>query len=111
MIDEKELQKILKESQIEIRKSVVEEIKNKATQAVGYEMTLQIKTIVQEFVVDEIGTELAKVLLDQKPAILKAVVLAADQISAMLTQSIVEGVKENLGKSWTRDKIIKAILD
>jgi len=112
--------KILTEEQKkEIIEGALEEIKQAVIKEATSEVSWQAKTttssavhdIVEEFINKEVKPELLVSLREKKSAIIEAAILGAENMAVMLAKAMAASLAENLGTSYKRNAILKAMFD
>jgi hypothetical protein len=111
MFTAEDLSKILADHEDEIKKHVLGEIKEQMRIDLMYSLRAQIDVAVKKFLAEDLAAEIRAQLVESKPAILAAVGEASVTIGQFLTDGLVAEAQKNLGESYKRRNVLKALFE
>ena len=109
ILSEEQQKEIIADAMEQIKSAVVSEATRQITWDVKNEVGKQIHSIVEDFIQVEVAPELKKLMIENKSLITDAAVTSANEMAEMLAKSITAKMAENLGTSYKRTEIFKAL--
>jgi hypothetical protein len=110
-ITPEEIMAVLENHREELVAHMVEETKTEITRKINWTLAEEVNKIVKDFITTEIAPEIKAQLVENKPAILKAIAVMTEQFSMDLTEALLAQARENLNQSWKRNEIMKAMFN
>lgn len=108
-LSDEQLASILAEGKQQILDAVEEAIVEHLTWQARDEIAKELTPIIRTFMQEEIIPEVVELLAGQKSAILKQVVIQANEIGVIFVRSLVAQLTERLGQDYKRKQIFEAI--
>ena len=109
MFTEDQVNEILTGAFEQIKSQVIENSINQLEWDIKSRLSEEIKTVVHVFVTEEVMPELRQELILKKSEIVKAGVLAAEDMAQQLASAMAAKFSENLGTSYKRSEILKTL--
>ena len=107
-----DLKEFLEDNKAEIQATVKARMIDQILANHSWQITDEIRAVVQEFVSAEIVPEVKKHLQDQKGPILQAALVGASEIGESLSKSLVEAAAKNLAPDGYKFRaLMKALFD
>ena len=104
-----DIEKIISESQRDIRDQVISDAKKSFSQQIGWALESKIKEGVDEFYAEEILPALREQLFELKPEILQSLKLGILQSAEAVGKALYEKASKNLSESWQATKVVEAL--
>ena len=109
-ITTEEITQMLENHRTELLEHMVQETKREITHKLNWELSSQISKIVTDFVKEELAADIRSQLVESKPAVLKAAVEFAEELSKDLAAAMLERARGNLKESYKRSAILKELV-
>ncbi len=110
MAIELDVNQIMEAARSEVTNAVIEDVKRQLSYTISNQLAEEIAPVVREFVKAQIVPELQAQLFEQKGVILEAATQAAVVIGQGVAEKLVKQATEAMNNSYSRTKIIEAIL-
>ena len=110
-LTDEQLAAIVQESKDEIRKMVLNSVKEDLSWHVRQVLRDGLAHEIGEVVKTEILPDVRAALLENKAGIIEGAVKASDEIGEMMREVLVEKVQKSLSDSYHRSQVIKALFD
>jgi len=110
-MDEKQITQLIEESRESLKEKILESVREQVQWSVSRAINNEVGEIVSEFVKTELAPEIREHLIGSKTVIIEAATENLKPLADAVVKSFVDQITENLGTSYKRDKIIKALLD
>ncbi len=111
MLSDEKLKEILEGAEGEITKYLIDEAKKSVADKINYELQDELSKIVKDFIENELAPDIRTALMNNKPVIMKSVVKMSNKMADALSEKLLADLVENLGSSYTRGQIWKALFD
>jgi hypothetical protein len=109
ILTDKQTSEIINGALEEIKKAVIHEATNEVSWQAKTTVSTAVHDIVEAFINEEVKPELLVALREKKSALISAGILGAEDIAVMLAKAMSEKMAENLGTSYKRSEILKAM--
>lgn len=90
---------------------MVEQTKSEISKKITWALQDEINKLVRAYIQEEIAPEIKSILVEDKPAILRAVITMTEELTKDLATAMLASARENLMQSYTRNEIVKKIFD
>lgn len=111
ILTEEQTQEIINGALEEIKQAVIKEATSEISWQAKSAASNAVHDIVEEFISKEVKPELLVSLQKKKSAIIDAAIIGAENMAVMLAKAMAEKLSENLGTSYKRSEILKAMFD
>jgi hypothetical protein len=108
-ITAEEIMEQMEKHREELVAHMVEEVKKSISYKVEWTVKEEVAKLVTEFVKTEVADEIRSQLTESKPAIMKAVSVFAETLSAELVEGMLAQARENLKNSYRRSEMLKQL--
>lgn len=105
------LDELLSEVRHDMATKVFDSVKQSISWQVEQEIRNHVKTIVSQYMQDEINPEIQALLVGSKSEILNAVRVALVPAGEAVAKLITDKLTNNLSQSYKSERILKALLD